>query len=104
MNVMGCLLVIFVPQRCDVGEYVRAPAILASAHDVLPFPFHSTETHPIRLKLNVSGLCEFQENIDVNYLDGFNIMVCSLLLQLHQCNPLPSLSHCHVTCRMHACV
>jgi hypothetical protein len=27
MNVMGCLLVIFVPQRCEVGECVRAPAL-----------------------------------------------------------------------------
>jgi hypothetical protein len=23
MNVMGCLLVIFVPQKCEVGKYVR---------------------------------------------------------------------------------
>ena len=62
MNVMGCLLVIFVPQRCDFSLE----------------PDLSPPLHPIRLQLNVTGLCEFQENIDVFYLTSFNIAVLLL--------------------------
>jgi hypothetical protein len=62
MNVMGCLLVIFVPQRCDFSLD----------------PDLDPPLHPIRLQLNATGLCEFQENIDVFYLTPFNIAVLLL--------------------------
>jgi hypothetical protein len=62
MNVMGCLHVLFVPQRCDLELDPSA----------VPPP------HPVRLALNSTGLCEFQENIDWPYLSPFNSAVLLL--------------------------
>jgi hypothetical protein len=62
LHVMGCLLVIFVPQRCELSLD----------------PAASPPPHPTRLRLNATGICEFDENVDVHYLSEFNIFVLLL--------------------------